>query len=131
MQVRGKGNCEKATVGSRGDRRQQEGTRYGCDIWSGGPIILPWTVRGDHFRGGTVHGVTARLLKLPPNNQPSELQNSHKRFTHRYFGELMIFTGDSKLSVSLSLDDTTMGGDYVILMANPAKLATQPPRCKW
>ena len=24
----------------------------------GGPIILPWTVRGDHFRGGTVHGVT-------------------------------------------------------------------------
>ena len=25
----------------------------------GGPIILPWTVRGDHFRGGTVHGVTS------------------------------------------------------------------------
>ena len=24
----------------------------------GGPIILPWTVRGDRFRGGTVHGVT-------------------------------------------------------------------------
>ena len=24
----------------------------------GGPIILPWTVRGDHFSGGTVHGVT-------------------------------------------------------------------------
>ena len=22
----------------------------------GGPIILPWTVRGNHFRGGTVHG---------------------------------------------------------------------------
>ena len=48
------------TVGGRG------GTRYGCDIWSGGtdystahvdspggPIILPhtWTVRGDRFRG--------------------------------------------------------------------------------
>ena len=32
----GKGHCEKATVGSRGDRRQQGGTRYGCDIWSGG-----------------------------------------------------------------------------------------------
>ena len=23
----------------------------------GGPIILPWTVRGDRFSGGTVHGV--------------------------------------------------------------------------
>ena len=27
----------------------------------GGPIILPWTVRGDRFSGGTVHGVTVRL----------------------------------------------------------------------
>ena len=26
----------------------------------GGPIILPWTVRGDRFSGGTVHGVTGR-----------------------------------------------------------------------
>ena len=26
----------------------------------GGPIILPWTVWGDHFRGGTVHGVTGQ-----------------------------------------------------------------------
>ena len=25
---------------------------------TGGPIILPWTVRGDRFSGGTVHGVT-------------------------------------------------------------------------
>ena len=24
----------------------------------GGPIILPWTVRGDRFSGGTVHGMT-------------------------------------------------------------------------
>ena len=38
----GNGNCEKATVGSRGDHRQQGGpsaaggTRYGGDIWSGG-----------------------------------------------------------------------------------------------
>jgi len=32
----GKGNCEKATVGSRGERRQQGGTRYGCNIWSRG-----------------------------------------------------------------------------------------------
>ena len=32
----GKGNCEKAAVGSREDCQQQGGTRYGCDIWSGG-----------------------------------------------------------------------------------------------
>jgi len=31
----GKGNCEKAAVGSRWDRQQKGGTRYGCDIWSG------------------------------------------------------------------------------------------------
>ena len=24
----------------------------------GGPIILPWTVRGDRFSGGSVHGMT-------------------------------------------------------------------------
>jgi len=30
----------------------------------GGPIILPWTVRGDHFRGGTVHGVTDLLTPV-------------------------------------------------------------------
>ena len=28
----------------------------------GGPIILPWTVRGDHFSGGTVHGVTDQYV---------------------------------------------------------------------
>ena len=27
----------------------------------GGPIILPWIVRGDRFQGGTVHGVTAPI----------------------------------------------------------------------
>jgi len=70
-------------------------------------------------------GVVAQLPQLPSNNQPSKLQNSHKRFTHPYFGELLIFTGDSKLSTSLSLDDTAMGDDSVMLMANPAKLATQ------
>jgi len=48
----GKGNCEKATVGSRG------GPGMAAIFGPGGPIILPWTVRGDHFRGGTVHGVT-------------------------------------------------------------------------
>ena len=46
----------------KGHSRQQGGTRYGCDIWSGGPIVLQWTVRGDHFQGGTVHGVTAHSL---------------------------------------------------------------------
>jgi len=31
----------------------------------GGPIILPWEVRGDRFRGGTVHGVTTPPTELP------------------------------------------------------------------
>ena len=70
-------------------------------------------------------GVVARLSQLPSSNQPSKLQNSHKRFTHWYFGELLIFTGDLKLSTSLSLGDKTMGDDSVMLMANSAKLATQ------
>jgi len=39
----GKGNCEKAAVDSRG------GTRFSCEIWSGGLIILLWTVQGDRF----------------------------------------------------------------------------------
>ena len=29
----------------------------------GGPIILPWTVRGDRFSRGTVHGVTGPVSK--------------------------------------------------------------------
>ena len=33
-------------------RRGRMGLRYGCDIWSGGSIILLWTVRGDRFEGG-------------------------------------------------------------------------------
>jgi len=32
----GKGNCKKASVGSRGDHQQHGRTRYGCDIWSRG-----------------------------------------------------------------------------------------------
>jgi len=66
----GKGNCEKTAVGSRGDRRQQGWTRYGCNIWSrgtdysavdspGGPLS-----RGDYFRGGTVHGAVPGRLPL-------------------------------------------------------------------
>ena len=31
----GKGNCEKAVVGSRGNHRQQGETWYDCDVWSG------------------------------------------------------------------------------------------------
>jgi len=48
----GKGNCEKAAVGSRG------GPVIAVKFCPGGPIILPWTVRGGRFRGGTVHCVT-------------------------------------------------------------------------
>ena len=40
------------TIGSRG------GPGIAVKFGPGGPIILPWTVRGDRFRGGTVHGVT-------------------------------------------------------------------------
>ena len=40
------------TVGSTG------GPGMAARFGPGGRIILPWTVRGDHFRGGTVHGVT-------------------------------------------------------------------------
>jgi len=57
-------SCEKATVGSQGDRQQQGGDqewlRY---LVGGGATILPWAVRGDRFRGGTVHGVTESLWK--------------------------------------------------------------------
>ena len=31
----------------------------------GGPIILPWTVHGDCFSGGTVHGVTGPVMTKP------------------------------------------------------------------
>jgi len=57
----GKGNCKKTAVGSRGDCRQQGGPGIAVKFGPGGPIILPWTVRGDRFWGGTVHGVTELL----------------------------------------------------------------------
>ena len=44
------------TVGSKG------GPGMAAIFGPRGPIILPWTVRGDHFRGGTVHGVTSLLF---------------------------------------------------------------------
>jgi len=56
----GKGNCKKAAVGSKGDHWQQGGTRYGCDIWSGGTDYSAMDSLGDHCRGGTVHGMTVR-----------------------------------------------------------------------
>jgi len=60
----GKGNCKKATVGSKGDRQQQggPGTCMAAIFGPGGLIILPWTVRGHCFRGGTVHGVTCLVV---------------------------------------------------------------------
>ena len=54
----GKGNCEKAAVSSKGDRQQQGGPGMAAIFGPGGPVILPWTVRGDQFRGETVHGMT-------------------------------------------------------------------------
>ena len=41
----------------------------------GGPIILPWTVRGDRFSGGTVHGVT-----VPPG---SSVQHISQRLSQQ------------------------------------------------
>jgi len=35
-----------------------------------GTIILPWTVRGDHFRGGLVHGVTGLPYTSPHSGTP-------------------------------------------------------------
>ena len=44
------------TVGSKG------GPGMAAIFGLGGPIILPWTVQGDHFQGGTVRGVTGLLI---------------------------------------------------------------------
>jgi len=57
----GKGNCEKAAVGSRGDHRQQGGNRYSCEIWSRGTDHSAVDIPGDRFQGGTVHAVTGLL----------------------------------------------------------------------
>ena len=48
----------------KGCSRQQggpSGPGIAAKFGPGGPIILPWTVQGDHFRGGTVHSVTGLL----------------------------------------------------------------------
>jgi len=50
----GKGNREKAAVGSRG--APGIAAKFGPE----GPIILPWTVQGDRFRVGAVHSVTGQ-----------------------------------------------------------------------
>jgi len=57
----GKGNCKKAAVGSRGDRQQQGRPGIAAKFGRGGLIILPWTVQGDHFQGGTVHSMIGLL----------------------------------------------------------------------
>ena len=41
------------------DHRQQRGTRYGCDIWSGGADYSAV----ERFRGGTVHAVTVQNIQ--------------------------------------------------------------------
>ena len=46
------------TVGGKG------GPGMAAIFGPGGPIILSWTVRGDRFRGGTVHGVTGVLTRI-------------------------------------------------------------------
>ena len=46
------------TVSSRG------GPGIAAKFGPGGPIILLWTVRGDRFQGGTVHGVTGKAPSL-------------------------------------------------------------------
>ena len=85
------------------------GTRYGCDIWSGGtdysavdspggPIILPWTVRGDH--GVTVplnndilythivsvftHPPSLSTQDPPPQLQSSASTTERKKLTKRH-----------------------------------------------
>ena len=41
------------------DHPQQGGTRYGCDIWSGGTIYSAMDGPGNRYWGGTIHSVTA------------------------------------------------------------------------
>ena len=76
-------------------------------------------------------GVVARLSQLPSSNQPSKLQNSHKRFTHWYFGELLIFTGDLKLSTSLSLGDKLWGMTPSCWWQTLPNWPHKPPRYSW
>ena len=56
----GKGNCEQAVVSSRETVGSTGGPGMAAIFGLGGLIILPWIVRGDHFRGGTVHGGTGQ-----------------------------------------------------------------------
>ena len=51
----------KAAVGNRGDRRRQGGTRYGCDIWSGGTDYSAVGSPVGPLSRGTVHGVTGQM----------------------------------------------------------------------
>ena len=58
----GKGNCERPQSAAGGTVGSKGGPGMAAIFGPGGPIILPWTVRGDHFRGGTVRGVTGLLI---------------------------------------------------------------------
>ena len=51
-------SAARGTVGSRG------GPGIAAKFGPGGPIILPWAVRGDSFRGWTVHGVTGVQVEI-------------------------------------------------------------------
>ena len=58
----GKGNCKMAAVGGGGGRGgDQVWLQY--LVW-GNRLFLPWTVQGDRFRGGTIHGVTVQPVRF-------------------------------------------------------------------
>ena len=68
----------------------------------GGPIILPWTVRGDHFSGGTVHGVTASV----------STGNQYKYFSYS-FHQPGQFLGHTAASLAAGNSRIRRGGSEV------------------
>ena len=61
----GKSNCKKTAVGRGGTVGSKGGPGMAAKFGLGGPIILPWTVWGDYFRGRTVNGVSGIGMLLP------------------------------------------------------------------
>jgi len=59
--------CKRCGKG-KGRSRQQGGTRYGCDILSGGTYYSAVDSPGDRFRGGTVHGMTEQTTEGGENH---------------------------------------------------------------
>ena len=68
----GKGNCEKTTVSSKG------GLGMAAIFGPGGLIILPRTVRGDCFQGGTVHSVTVLITSFPACVDRLQYENTER-----------------------------------------------------